>query len=56
MPFENLEKYLEEMRVDAKFFKFKEHTMTLDAAASLLGVSRENIIKSISEQRMPSPA
>lgn len=44
---EKLKKYLKEMRVNVKFFKFKEHTMTVDAAVRRLGVSREKIIKSI---------
>lgn len=43
----SLEEHLEKMGVSARFFKFKEHTMTVDAAVSRLGVSREKIIKSI---------
>jgi len=39
--------YLKKNGVDARFFKFKEHTMTVDAAVGRLGVSREKIIKSI---------
>ena len=42
-----LGKYLEENRVEARFFRFEEHTMTVDAAANRLGISRERIIKSI---------
>jgi len=42
-----LEQYLKEMGIVAKFFKFEEHTMTVDAAASRLRVGREKIIKSI---------
>jgi Cys-tRNA(Pro) deacylase len=47
MSSEDLEKYLEKMGVTARFFNFEEHTMTVDAAANRLGVSREKIIKSI---------
>jgi len=43
----SLKEYLEKMGVSARFFKFKEHTMTVDAAVSRLGVSRERIIKSM---------
>lgn len=42
-----LEEYLKEMGVCARFFRFEEHTMTVDAAVSRLGVSREKIIKSM---------
>ena len=47
MSFKSLKKYLKKMGVDARFFKFEEHTMTVDAAANRLGMSRERIIKSI---------
>ncbi len=47
MSSEDLKKYLEKIGVDAKFFKFEEHTMTVDAAASRLRIAREKIIKSI---------
>jgi Cys-tRNA(Pro) deacylase len=47
MSSKSLEEYLKRMNVKARFFKFKKHTMTVDAAASLLGVNREKIIKSI---------
>ena len=47
MSLKTLKEYLERMGVDAKFFKFEEHTMTVDAAVSRLGVSRERIVKSI---------
>lgn len=47
MSSEDLKKYLEKLGVDARFFKFEEHTMTVDAAASRLGIAREKIIKSI---------
>ena len=47
MPSEDLQKYLEKMGVSARFFRFEEHTMTVDAAISRLGVSREKIIKSM---------
>jgi len=43
----NIEEYLKEMGVRAKFFRFEEHTMTVEAAVSRLGVSRERIIKSM---------
>ncbi|MGC9345570.1 MAG: aminoacyl-tRNA deacylase, partial [Candidatus Bathyarchaeales archaeon] len=43
----DLEKYLKKMSVNARFFRFKEHKMTVDAAVSRLGVSRGKIIKSI---------
>jgi Cys-tRNA(Pro) deacylase len=42
-----LKEYLKRVGVDAKFFKFEEHTMTVDAAVNRLGVSREKIVKSI---------
>lgn len=42
-----LKKHLESMGVNAVFLKFEEHTMTVDAAARQLGVSRERIIKSL---------
>ncbi len=44
---EDLREYLEKMGVSARFFRFEEHTMTVDAAISRLGVSREKIIKSM---------
>ena len=44
---EDLGKYLEKMGVSSRFFRFEEHTMTVDAAVSRLGVKRENIVKSI---------
>lgn len=44
---EDLKEYLRRMGVEARFFKFEEHTMTVDAAVHRLGVSRERIIKSI---------
>lgn len=44
---EYLRKYLEKMGVTARFFRFKEHTITVDAAISRLGVSRNKIIKSM---------
>lgn len=53
---EDLRKYLKKMGVRARFFRFKEHTMTVDAAMSRLGVSREKIIKSmvfIDEEGLP---
>lgn len=47
MSFKSLKKYLKKRGVDARFFRFDEHTMTVDAAANRLGMSRERIIKSI---------
>lgn len=47
MSSESLKRYLKKMGVDARFFKFEEHTMTVDAAANRLEISRERIIKSI---------
>lgn len=44
---EFLRKHLESMGVNAVFLRFEEHTMTVDAAARQLGVSRERIIKSL---------
>ncbi|MDI6847521.1 MAG: aminoacyl-tRNA deacylase [Candidatus Bathyarchaeia archaeon] len=43
----DLEEYLKKIGVSARFFKFEEHTMTVDAAVRRLDVSREKIIKSI---------
>ena len=56
MSSEDLRKYLEKMGVTARFFRFEEHTMTVDAAISRLGVSRKKIIKSmifVDEEGMP---
>ncbi|MEM3443092.1 MAG: YbaK/EbsC family protein [Candidatus Bathyarchaeia archaeon] len=47
MSLESLREYLKKAGVNAKFFRFEEHTMTVDAAASRLGISHEKIIKSI---------
>jgi len=47
MSSKQLQQYLKKNGADAEFFKFEEHTMTVDAAVSRLGVSRKNIIKSI---------
>jgi Cys-tRNA(Pro) deacylase len=44
---ESLKRYLEDVGVNAVFLRFEEHTMTVDAAAKQLGVSRERIIKSL---------
>jgi len=43
----DLKRFLEAANVEARFFRFEEHTMTVDAAAKQVGVSRERIIKSI---------
>ncbi len=43
----DLKDYLSRMDVEARFFGFEEHTITVDAAVRRLGVSRERIIKSI---------
>ncbi|MEM3627350.1 MAG: aminoacyl-tRNA deacylase [Candidatus Bathyarchaeia archaeon] len=43
----DLEECLKKNGVESRFFKFEEHTMTVDAAVSRLGVSRERIVKSI---------
>jgi len=43
----DLRDYLRGMGVEAKFHKFKEHTMTVDAAVRRLGVNRDKIIKSM---------
>jgi len=56
MSSEDLSEYLEKMSVNARFFRFQEHTMTVDAAVSRLGVKRERIIKSmvfIDERGLP---
>jgi len=47
MSSEDLREYLEKMGVNARFFRFQGHTMTVDAAVSRLGVNREKIIKSM---------
>ncbi len=47
MSSEDLKEYLRKMEVSARFFRFEEHTMTVDAAVNRLGVSREKIIKSM---------
>jgi len=43
----DLKRFLEAANVEVRFFRFEEHTMTVDAAARQVGVSRERIIKSI---------
>ncbi|UCE95960.1 MAG: YbaK/EbsC family protein [Candidatus Bathyarchaeota archaeon] len=43
----DLRKHLDKMGVSARFFRFEEHTMTVDAAINRLGVSRRRIIKSM---------
>lgn len=43
----NLKRYIERLGVNARFLRFEEHTMTVDAAAGRLGIDRERIIKSI---------
>ncbi|MBS7648392.1 YbaK/EbsC family protein [Candidatus Bathyarchaeota archaeon] len=45
--FERLKSFLEATGVDVRFFRFTEHTTTVDAASRQLGVSRERIIKSL---------
>ena len=47
MSSEDLNEHFKKMGVSSRFFKFEEHTMTVDAAVNRLGVSRERIIKSI---------
>lgn len=47
MSSEDLEEYLKKMGVSARFLRFEEHTMTVDATVNRLGVSREKIIKSM---------
>jgi Cys-tRNA(Pro) deacylase len=47
MLFESLKKHLKKRGVDARFFRFEQHTTTVDAAANRLGMSRERIIKTI---------
>ena len=47
MSSEDLRKYLDKTGASARFFRFEEHTMTVDAAISRLGVSRNKIIKSM---------
>jgi Cys-tRNA(Pro) deacylase len=44
---EDLKKYLRRMGIVARFFKFEENTMTVDATVNRLGISREKIIKSM---------
>lgn len=47
MSSEDLEEYLEKMGASSRFFKFENHTMTVDASVKRLGVSRERIVKSM---------
>ena len=47
MSSEDLKTYLKKMGVSTRFFRFAEHTMTVEAAELRLGVSREKIIKSM---------
>jgi len=42
-----LQEYIKEKGIDAEILYFKEHTMTVDAAAEKLKVSKDCIIKSI---------
>lgn len=44
MSFKSLKKYLKKREVDARFFRFEEHTMTVDAAANRLGMSSLNVV------------
>jgi Cys-tRNA(Pro)/Cys-tRNA(Cys) deacylase len=44
---EKLEAYLQRCGVNAKILTFEKHTMTVEDAEKQLGVSRENIIKSM---------
>lgn len=56
MSYEKLEAYLQKHKVDARILKFDSHTITVEHAEKQLGVSRENIIKSmlfIDEQGVP---
>lgn len=43
----DLQEYINSKSLDAEILHFKEHTMTVDAAAEKLKVSKEYIIKSI---------
>lgn len=47
MSSEDLREYLERIGVNARFFRFQGHTMTVDAAVSRLGVNRGKIIKTM---------
>jgi prolyl-tRNA editing enzyme YbaK/EbsC (Cys-tRNA(Pro) deacylase) len=47
MSSEDLEEYLKKMGASARFFRFADHTMTVDAATNRLGMSHEKIIKSM---------
>lgn len=47
MTLEVLEDYLKRNNVNVRFFRFEEHTMTVDAAVHRLGVTRDRIVKSI---------
>ena len=42
-----LQDYIKEKGIDAEILYFKEHTMTVDAAAEKLNVPKDCIIKSI---------
>jgi Cys-tRNA(Pro) deacylase len=43
----DLREYLKKMGVEAHFYQFEGHTMTVDAAVRRLSVNREKIIKSM---------
>jgi len=46
-PVENLENYLRQNRVEAKIIKFEHPTSTVEEAEKALGVSKEQIIKTV---------
>jgi len=46
-PTENLENYLSQNRVEAKIIRFKSPTSTVEEAEKALGVSKEQVIKTI---------
>lgn len=47
MKTDEFKKYLTERGVEAKFYEFKEHTITVDAACRQLNIGPEKIVKSI---------
>jgi Cys-tRNA(Pro) deacylase len=42
-----LKEYLEKKEVEAKFYEFHEHTITVDAAVRQLNITADKIVKSI---------
>jgi Cys-tRNA(Pro) deacylase len=47
MEADKLKKYLDEKKIEVKFYEFKEHTITVEAATKQLNINSNEIVKSI---------